>query len=153
MNHNEDKNKRIYLYSHSPEAEKDIVSGEVAISTSGARRSDGTMMDMAKPLSFTLDELKEKTGRFVSYLESDARKLELPSFDVTSSNVDEHINDIGSFIKRIYDGLLDGREDGFFVYVIINALIVPFTEVLKKYTILFSMIMACRLEDAISGQS
>ena len=56
---------------------------------------------------------------------------------MTSSNVDEHINDIGSFIKRIYDGLLDGREDGFFVYVIINALIVPFTEVLKKYTICF----------------
>ena len=222
MNHNEDKNKRIYLYSHSPEAEKAIESGEVAISTGGARRSDGTMMDMAKPLSFTLDELKEmvsdekqfmeadkkikqigeklqlseegmkeisrigwlnnaaigqaysmtyagfqrtlsgleyissnleefrqyirqkdfdelkeKTGRFISYLESDARKLELPSFDVTSSNVDEHINDIGSFIKRIYDGLLDGREDGFFACVIINALIVPFTEVLKKYTVLF----------------
>ena len=59
MNHNEDKNRRIYLYSHSPEAEKAIESGEVAISTGGARRPDGTMMDMAKPLSFTLDELKE----------------------------------------------------------------------------------------------
>ena len=59
MNHNEDKNRRIYLYSHSPEAEKAIESGEVAISTGGASRPDGTMMDMAKPLSFTLDELKE----------------------------------------------------------------------------------------------
>ena len=49
MNHNEDKNRRIYLYSHSPEAEKAIESGEVAISTGGARRPDGTMMDMAKP--------------------------------------------------------------------------------------------------------
>ena len=56
---------------------------------------------------------------------------------MTSSNVDEHINDIGSFIKRIYDGLLDGSEDGFFACVIINALIVPFTEVLKKYAVLF----------------
>ena len=222
MNHNEDKNRRIYLYSHSPEAEKAIESGEVAISTGGARRPDGTMMDMAKPLSFTLDELKEmvsdethlieaekkikqigeklqlseegmqeisrigwlnnaaigevysmtyagfqrtlsgleyissnmeefrqyvrqrdfnelkeKTERFITYLESDARKLELPKFDVTSSNVDDHINDIGSFIKRIYDGLLDGSEDGFFACVIINALIVPFTEVLKKYAVLF----------------
>lgn len=222
MNHNEDKNKRIYLYSHSPEAEKAIESGEVAISTGGARRSDGTMMDMAKPLSFTLDELKEmvsdekqfmvadkkikqigeklqlseegmqeisrigwlnnaaigqaysmtyagfqrtlsgleyiasnmeefrqyvrqrdfndlkeKTERFITYLESDMRKLELPRFDVTNSNVDEHINDIGSFIKRMYVGLLDGSEDGFFACIIINALIVPFTEVLKKYAVLF----------------
>ena len=60
------------------------------------------------------NELKEKTERYITYLESDARKLELPRFDVTSSNVDEHINDIGSFIKRIYDGLLDGSENGLF---------------------------------------
>lgn len=222
MNHEAKKKQRIYLYAHSPEAEVAIDSGEAAISTGGARRPDGTMLDMAKPLSFTLDELremvnddtqlietdkkikqlgeklhlsregmqeiskigwlnnaaigqvysmtyagfqrtlsdleyissnmeefrqyvrqrdfndlKEKTERYISYLESDARKLDLPKVDVTSSNVDEHITDIGSFIKRMYDGLLKGTEDGFFACIIIDALIIPFTEVLKKYAILF----------------
>ncbi len=222
MEYEEDKNRRIHLYSHSPEAEKAIDSGEVAISTGGVRRPDGTMMEMAKPLSFTLDELKEmvidenhiieadrkikqlgkklilseegiqeitRTGwlnnaaigevysmtyagfqrtlfglesistnmekfkqyirqrdfnelkekmeKFITYLKSDAQKLELPRFDVTNSNVDEHINDIGSFIKRMYDGLFNGSEDGFFACTIINALIIPFTEVLKKYAIFF----------------
>lgn len=83
------------------------------------------------------NELKEKTERFITCLESDARKMELPRFDVTSSNIDEHINDIGSFIKRMYGGLLNGSEDGFFACSIINALIVPFTEILKKYAIIF----------------
>ena len=214
--------QRIYLYAHSPEAEKAIESGEAAISTGGIRRPDGTMMDMAKPLSCTLDELKEmlggekqlmatdkkiqqlsaklglseqgmnelsrigwlnnaaigqvysltytgfqqtltgieyianhmaefgqyvrqrdlgemkeKTDKFISYLEADARKLDLPIFDVTSSNADEHLNDIAAFIKHMYEGLMNNTVDGFLACSIIEALIVPFSIVVTKYSIRF----------------
>lgn len=217
-----DGNTRIHLYTHSPEAEMAIESGEMAISTGGVRRPDGTMMDMAKPLSFTLEELremvnddtglgetdkrvkqlgeelnlsqegikeltrigwlnnaaigqvysmnyvgfqrmlsgleyisenmkefrkyveqrdfnelKEKMDKYISYLESDEQKLGIDGFEVTGKNVDEHISEIGAFIRRMYEGLRDGSEDGFLACIIINALIVPFAEVLKKYAILF----------------
>ena len=216
------KNQRIYLYSHSPEAEKAIELGEAAISSGGARRPNGTMLDMAKPLSFTLDDLKEmvgndkqlldtdqkvkqlssrlglseqgmqelskigwlnnaaigqvysmtyvgfkqtlagieyisshlmelsqyvrqrdlddmkeKTDRFITYLDADAKKLDLPKFDVTSSNVDEHLSDIAAFIKRNYDGVINESGDGFLASSIIEALIVPFTTVATKYAIRF----------------
>lgn len=216
------KNQRIYLYSHSPEAEKLIESGEGAISTGGVRRSDGTMMDMAKPLSFTLDELKEvvsdkelliasdqkveqlssklgiseqaihelsrigwlnnaairqvysmtyagfkqtlagleylsshltELGRYIqqrdldnivesaerynAYLDADAKKLDLPKFDVTNSNIDDHLNDIEAFIKRNYVCVLNGTTDGFLATSIISSLIVPFTTVTTKYAFRF----------------
>ena len=52
---------------------KPFESGEVAISTGGARRPDGTMMDMAKPLSFTLDELKEMVSDETHLIEADQK--------------------------------------------------------------------------------
>lgn len=213
---------KIYLYSHSSEAEKVINSGEAAISSGGVRRSDGTILEMAKPLSFDLDELKEivsndeqlvameqkviqlsaklglseqgmkelskigwlnnaaigqvysmtctgfkqtlvgikyisdhltefgqyvqqrdlddvkeKTEKFISYLESDAKKLDLPQFDVTNSNVDEHLNDIAAFLGRSFDGLRNETVNGFLVTSIIEALIVPFTTVAIKYAVRF----------------
>lgn len=217
-----DKTRKIYLYSHSPEAEKAVASGEAAISSGGARRPDGTMLDMAKPLSFTLDELKdmvsdnkqltatdqkvmqlstklglseqgmrelsrigwlnnvaigrmysmtftgfrqtlagieyisshlveigqyvqkrdlddikEKTDRYRSYLEADAKKLDLPRFDVTNSNIDDHLNEIAAFIKRYFDGVLNETVDGFLASSIIEALILPFTTVAAKYAVRF----------------
>jgi len=216
------KTQKIYLYTHSPEAEKAVDSGEAAFSSGGARRLNGTMLDMAKPLSFTLDELKEmvsdneqvnaldekvmritaklglseqglqelsriewlnnaligqvysltyagfkhtlmgiefisshlsdlsqyirqrdladikeKTEKYISYLDADAKKLNLPKFDVTSSNVDEHLNDIAAFIRRNYDGVLNETIDGFLASSIIEALIVPFTTVMAMYAIRF----------------
>lgn len=215
-------NQRIYLYSHSPDAEKLINSGAATISSGGLRRPDGTLLDMAKPLSFTLDELKEmlgsderlalteqrlqvlsdriglseqsaqelsqigwlnnavigqiysmtyagfqqtlaglefissnineigkrlqqietndykeKTDRFVSNLKADFQKLELPKFDITNSSVDEHLNDIAAFIKRLYEGFLSGSVDGFLAIRVIQALIIPFSALATKYSILF----------------
>ena len=215
-------NQRIYLYSHSPEAEKAIDLGEAAISSGGIRRPDGTLLDMAKPISYTLndimkmvsndeqllamnhkvqqlsnrlglseqgmkelcriewlnnsairqvysityegfketlagigyisshltelgqyvrqrdlDEMKEKTERYSAYLDADAKKLDLPKFDVTSSNVDEHLNDIAAFIKRNYEGVINESVDGFLASSIVEALIVPFTTVATKYAIRF----------------
>lgn len=217
-----DDNRQIYLYSHSPEAEKILESGEAAISAGGIRRPDGTMMDMAKPLSFTLDELKEmfcgdkqvietedkikrleaemsishegiqellkigwlnnealnqlysltyagfrqtlsgikaissnvdnlkryielrdfndikeKTEKYVAFLGTDMQKLRLPNCQILNSPIDEHINEIGTFIKRMYDGLMNGTEDGLISCIIIKALIGPFSDVLKKYAVLF----------------
>lgn len=216
------KTQRIYLYSHSPEAEKAIDSGKAAISSGGPRRHDGTMLEMAKPLSFTLDELKEmvsdeehliatdqkvmqlsaklglteqgmqelsrvgwlnnaiiselysmtyagfkqtlagleyiskhltelgqyvlqrdlddikeKTEKYISYLDSDAKKLDLLRFDVTNSNIDEHLNDIAAFLVRCFDGLQSETNDNFLMSSIIAALVVPFAAVATKYEIRF----------------
>lgn len=51
-------NKKIYLYSHSPEAGEAVEEGNAKVSTGGIRRNDGTILDSPKPLAFTLDELK-----------------------------------------------------------------------------------------------
>ena len=217
-----DSNKRIYLYSHSPEAEKRIEAGEAIISTGGARSKDGTMIEMAKPLSFTIAELKEmvgnddgikatnqkiealgaelglsqqgvkelsrigwlnnaaigqvysltysgfertleglkyisenitelgqylrqrdlgeireKTDRYMSYLKSDNQKLDLPKFDVTNSNIEDHLNDIAAFIQHLYDDLKNGDINGFLYCAIIESIIVPFSTVVRKYSIRF----------------
>ena len=214
--------QRIYLYSHDPEAEKALNNGQAAISTGGIRRSDGTMLDMANPLSFTLDELKdmfaddkklvdteikvselenamldsqnrlqllmdlrwsgnavlnqiqsmsyegfrrtisgleyisanmdefrqyvlqrdfgdikEKMELFSSYLELDMQRLELSNLSIVNSDIGEHLNKIGQFIKRMYEGLIGETEDGFLAVEIMNALLSPFTCVLKKYMVLF----------------
>lgn len=216
------KNKRIYLYSHSPKAEEAVKAGEATIQSGGPRRSDGTMLEMAKPLSLTLDELREiildenyleptnkrinrlaeriglsqegiqelskvgwlnnaligqtyamtyagflqtlsglerisadlqgvrinlhqstlaewreKTEKFLSYLANDYKKLELPKFDVTNSNVDDHLSEIEAFIKHIYNGLMDDTIDGSQATQILYALIFPFAILVKRYSTLF----------------
>ncbi len=220
----ENNNQRIYLYTHSPEVERASQSGEAVISTGGFRRPDGTMMDMAKPLSFTLDELKEmfsnenrlldneekvnrlsealqisqagiqeisrigwlnnlainqvysmtytgfqqtlaglekisaymseyfqyayqrdlneikeKTVKYISFLVSDVEKLNLPKFDITNSHIDDHLNDIYAFLKILYDGLVNNTNtiDGFLACSIIRELIVPFSTAIRKYIVRF----------------
>lgn len=52
------ESKKIYLYSHSPEATQAVEAGNAKLSTGGIRRDDGTILDPPKPLAFTVDELK-----------------------------------------------------------------------------------------------
>lgn len=219
---NSDAKKRLYLYSHSPEAEKLIDSGEAIISSGGVRSKDGTMKEMAKPLSFTIEELKEmisddkhlittdekvealgtelelsqqgikelseigwlnsaaigqvysltsagfertleglsyisenitnlgqyiqqkdvseireKTDKSMSNLKSYNQKLGLSKFDVTNSNIEDHLNEIAAFIRRLYDDLHNGDINGFLYCSIIQAIIVPFSTVVRKYAIRF----------------
>lgn len=51
-------NKKIYLYSHSPEAGEAVEAGNAKLSTGGIRRNNGTILDPPTPLAFTVDELK-----------------------------------------------------------------------------------------------
>lgn len=219
---NSDAKKRLYLYSHSPEAEKLIDSGEAIISSGGVRSKDGTMKEMAKPLSFTIEELKEmisddkhlittdekvealgtelelsqqgikelseigwlnsaaigqvysltsagfertleglsyisenitnlgqyiqqkdvseireKTDKSMSNLKSYNQKLGLSKFDVTNSNIENHLNEIAAFIRRLYEDLHNGDINGFLYCSIIQAIIVPFSTVVRKYAIRF----------------
>ncbi len=50
--------KKIYLYSHSPEAEEAVEAGNAKLSIGGIRRNNGTILDPPTPLAFTVDELK-----------------------------------------------------------------------------------------------
>ena len=219
---NNDFKKRIYIYSHSPEAEKLIDSEEAIISTGGVRGKNGKVIEMAKPLSFTFDELKEmvsddkhliatdkkvealgaklglseqgikelsqigwlnnvaigqvysltysgfertleglqyiskninslghyirqkdmsdlkeRTEKYISYLKSDSQKLNLPKFDVTNSNIEDHLNDIEAFIQHLLEDLRNSTGDGLVNCSYIESIIVPFSNAVRKYSIRF----------------
>ena len=77
MNRREDNNRTIYLYSHSPEAEKIVKSGDAVVSAGGPRRKDGTLLEMAKPLSFSLDDLKEMVNNDRQLIATDQKIMQL----------------------------------------------------------------------------
>lgn len=207
-------NQKIYLYSHSPEAEEAVEAGSAKLSTGGIRRNDGTILDSPKPLVVTIDELKamlsgntrtqsmdvqiakvsnklelsqqtiqqlaetawlnnaligqmyvmtsagfqgtlngieaisakldehtqyvrhrdmatlqENVKRYIGNLKSDAGKLAIPRFDVTNSQVDEHLNEIAAFIEYQLNELAIGYENSYLRFQIIHELIRPFAYV------------------------
>jgi hypothetical protein len=203
-------NKKIYLYSHSPEAGEAVEAGNAKLSTGGIRRNNGTILDPPTPLAFTVDELKamlsddsriqsmdvqiakvsnklelsqqtvqqltenawlnhaltgqmyamtsagfqrtldgiaaisakldkyaeyvrhrdmadlqEKMNRYIANLKSDAGKLVLPKFDVTNSQVDEHLNETAAFIEHQLNELATEHDNGYLRFQIIHELIRP----------------------------
>lgn len=70
------ENKRLKIYSHSPQAEQAILNGEANIGPGGVRRPDGTFLEQAKPLSFSIKELKEMV--------SNARELQATNARITT---------------------------------------------------------------------
>lgn len=215
---------KIFLYTHSPETQKAIDSGEAIIKSDVPRRPDGKIMELPKPLSlsFTMGELKdliatgerldtaegrmqylsekiglsqdgieklshiawlnnmatervyaitsdrfrqtlsgletinekiddlshyvyqrdmgdleEKTQKFSGFLESDEQKLSLPRFDITNSNIDDHLSEIAAFLDRHYKELMNGSGDGFLNFRIVSDLLFRFTKVVREYAVLF----------------
>lgn len=211
-------NKKIYLYSHSPEAGEAVEVGNAKLSTGGIRRNDGTILDSPKPLAFTVDELKkmlsddtriqnlddqidqvsrrlelsqqtvhqltetvwltnalmgevyamtrvgfqctidsiasmsakldkhteyvrhrdmadlqEKMKRYIADLKSDAGKLSVPKFDVTNSQVDDHLNEIAAFIEHQLTELTTEHENGYLRFQIIHELIRPLSYVTEMF--------------------
>lgn len=214
--------KRIFLYSHSPEAVKKIETNDAIISSGGIRNKNGTMNEQAKPLSFSYEELiemfssknrlndtdkkisllvnelsisqkgikelaqtgwinniainqvytltydgfektfaclqnlsenikgltnyilkndlkllEEQTYKYILNLKSDYEKIELPKFDITNSQIDAHLNDIAAFIKRLINDLRGNDENSDIIYKTIHLLVVPFTNTVRKYSVLF----------------
>ena len=210
--------KKIYLYSHSPEAEEAVEAGNAKLSTGGIRRNNGTILDPPTPLTFTVDELKamlsdnsrvqsmdvqlanvsnklelsqqtvqqltenawlnqaltgqmyamtstgfqrtldgiaaisaqldklaeyvrhrdmadllEKANRYIANLKSDAGKLVLPKFDVTNSQVDEHLNETAAFIEHQLNELATEYDNGYLRFQIIHELIIPFAYVVGMF--------------------
>lgn len=79
-------------------------------------------------------DILETAQRYANYIKTDAGNLRSDRFDVTNSNVSEHIDKISAFLKRLLDDAIKGSGDQFVSMQVLVNLLPPFTHLVRMFS-------------------
>ena len=71
------------------------------------------------------------------YLNTDAGNLRSSRFDVTNSSIAEHLDQISTFIQRLWNDIIQGTGEPYMYLQVMLALLKPYSYLLRKYSMAY----------------
>lgn len=84
-----------------------------------------------------IEAIQKDAQRYTNYMKTDAGNLRAVSFDVTNSNIAEHLDDTAAFLKSMVTQLENESDNAYVLLQTLVSLLTPFAYIVRKFSALY----------------